>query len=170
MGEVESGLASGCWTCEKCSWHNEKFRVRCYACNFVPVSNSTVHIGGGPTIAEESKTVHERLIELDKALQGLSGPDQQRIAETGVKWLLTLLAKNRDYGGSAWRRPVLAPQLRTGDAILCRMSDKVERLQKLLRDGNPAVAESIEDTMSDLGSYCLLWLARPNRGEQHADQ
>jgi len=108
------------------------------------------------------------LEELYDALTGKRGEDQRRIAETGLSWLGTLLHKNADYGSSAWKPPVLKPEMNSGDAILVRMSDKIERLSKLAapssngKSTKPEVAdERYEDTISDLGSYCLLWLARP---------
>ena len=76
-----------------------------------------------------------------------------------------ILAKNADYGGSAWRRPVLCRHLDPGSAILVRMSDKIERLLQLLEKGQPqVVAETLADTIGDLGAYCLLYLARPADG------
>ena len=99
------------------------------------------------------------------ALRGGATEDQKRIAETGIKWLATLLRKNNDYGSSAWQPPVLAPQLGCGSAILVRMSDKVQRIATLSTKG-AQVAESLEDTVSDLGSYCLLWLSRPQDQEK----
>jgi hypothetical protein len=125
------------------------------------MQNDNIHIGGGPVVDRETLPACKRVIEIDAALTGTCGPDQQRIAEVGVEWLLLLLAKNRDYGGSAWQVPMLAPHMSVGDAILCRMSDKLARMQRLL-DGNTAsVDESLEDTLRDLGAYCLLFLARP---------
>jgi hypothetical protein len=38
------------------------------------------------------------------------------------------------------------------------MSDKIERLQHLLAGNKDEVGESLKDTISDLGAYCLLWL------------
>lgn len=97
---------------------------------------------------------------LTQALSGLRGADQQRIAKTGIDFIETLLRKNSDYGGSAWQVPTLAPSLDVGTAILVRMSDKVSRINSLAK--RPAmVAESLEDTIKDLGAYALLWLARP---------
>jgi hypothetical protein len=105
---------------------------------------------------------YNALNTVGEALDGSRGPDQQRIARVGLDWLTTLLAKNQDYGGSAWAVPALCPKLQTGDAILVRMSDKISRINNLLRADNKAlVDESIEDTIKDLGAYCLLWLARP---------
>lgn len=99
---------------------------------------------------------------LVKALAGELGDDQKRIAETGIAWLDMLLRKNQDYGSSAWKPPRLAPKLAAGDAILVRLSDKLERLSTLLANqGAAKVDESIEDTMRDAGGYFLLYLARP---------
>lgn len=96
------------------------------------------------------------------AINGDRGDDQKRIAEFGLATIATLLRKNSDYGCSVWKSPVLAPKMAPGDAILVRMSDKVNRLSTLLaRDEKPEVAESIEDTLADLGAYSILYLARP---------
>lgn len=135
-------------------------RIICSSCRANQPNN--IHIGGGPVPDPSTRTLHQRVIELDAALTGTRGPDQQRIAEVGLEWLLLLLAKNRDYGGSAWQVPALAPHMSVGDAILCRMSDKLARMQRLLAGNTAAVEESIEDTIRDFGAYCLLWLARPS--------
>ena len=96
------------------------------------------------------------------AIEGHRGPDQQRIAEVGQSWIVTMLQKNNDYGSSVWEPPLLAPHIETGAAILARMSDKINRLRTLMGNEDRAeVDESIEDTLSDLGAYCLLYLARP---------
>ena len=99
---------------------------------------------------------------IDDALLGHRGPDQRRIAEVGVQWILTMLAKNHDYGSSVWEPPMLAGNVDSGTGILCRMSDKVSRLQTLMKGATAEVKESIEDTLSDLGAYCLLYLAKPD--------
>ena len=101
--------------------------------------------------------------QLQQALQG-GNADQQRIAHVGLQWLTTILAKNRDYGSSVWKAPALKPSLSPGDAILVRMSDKVSRIASLSTQA-PQVAESLEDTVQDLGAYALLWLARPQTAE-----
>lgn len=100
---------------------------------------------------------------ITEALDGQRGADQQRIASTVMEWLQTILQKNADYGGSVWSVPVLAPDLSPGDAILVRMTDKINRIATL-RSKGPEVAESLEDSIRDLGAYCLLWLARPQDG------
>lgn len=97
------------------------------------------------------------------AWRGERGANQRRIAEKALEFIDLLLRKNADYGCSAWKRPVLAPHMDVGDAIFARMSDKVERIAQLSsREGE--VAESLDDTVRDLGAYCLLWLCRPREG------
>lgn len=111
-------------------------------------------------------TAQERIRE---ALNG-QNTDQQRIAEQGLELVALLLRKNADYGSSAWNPPTLKPTLSVGDAILVRMSDKVARIATLaIKEAE--VAESLEDTIRDLGGYAILWLARPSAKEQqHAQQ
>ena len=92
-------------------------------------------------------------------------PAQRRIAAIGVDFIATLLAKNADYGSSAWKPPKLKPNLSPGDAILVRMSDKIERIESL-STAEAQVDESLEDSMKDLGAYALLWLARPTGNPQ----
>ncbi len=98
----------------------------------------------------------------DRINQALSSgnADQRRIAQVGLDFVSTLLAKNHDYGGSAWKPPILKPDLSSGAAILVRMSDKVERIGKLATSA-AQVEESLVDTVKDLGAYSILWLARP---------
>jgi hypothetical protein len=115
---------------------------------------------------------------LRKALDGERGDDQKRIADIGLKVVATLLRKNRDYGGSAHKRPVLVPTLAPRQAILVRMSDKVHRIITLLgaadasrsphglsessiASGPPEVQESLEDSFTDLIGYSMLWLTCP---------
>lgn len=87
---------------------------------------------------------------------------QARIATMGIEWLDLILKKNADYGCSVWQPPVLAADLGPSDAILVRMSDKINRLISLKGQKDRVACESYEDTMRDLGAYCLLWLARPD--------
>jgi len=102
---------------------------------------------------------------MEDAFLGKRGPDQERIAREGVAWVALLLRKNADYGSSAWKRPVLAPECDTDTAMRVRMSDKIERITSLLSKGDPEVVdESIRDTVRDLGAYCLLWLVCPQEG------
>lgn len=93
-----------------------------------------------------------------QAAAGQNGEDQKRLAETGLQIVDLLLRKNADYGGSAWQVPLLSPTLTPREAIQCRMSDKVQRLVKLLSGEKTQVAESVEDTMRDLAGYAILWL------------
>jgi hypothetical protein len=109
-------------------------------------------------MAGDTKQAQERVRQ---AINGDHGEDQRRIAEEGMQLVSLLLCKNTDYGGSAWQMPTLAPGLTPREAIQCRMSDKVQRLQRLLAGQQTEVSESTEDTMRDLAGYCLLWLGVP---------
>lgn len=70
----------------------------------------------------------------------------------------TLTSKNKDYGSSAFERPYLHPHLPPEDAILIRMSDKVNRLHNIMQN-NAVCDETIDDTILDLAGYCVLFLA-----------
>lgn len=97
-----------------------------------------------------------------RAAAGDHGPGAQRLAEVGLTVVEMLLKKNIDYGGSAWKKPVLAAGMTPREAIQCRMSDKIARLSRLLDGSNEprmVVDEAVEDTMKDLAGYCVLWLA-----------
>lgn len=107
--------------------------------------------------------MREELDLIGTALNGDRGPEQQAIAEEGVKWVSILLRKNADYGGSAWKPPILAPECSASTAIRVRMSDKIERIVSLLSREAEVTDESIDDTLRDLGAYCLLELSRPGR-------
>lgn len=101
---------------------------------------------------------------IQDAYRGKYGPDQERIATVGLHWVATLLRKNSDYGSAVWQEPVLAPDCSADAAIRVRMSDKVSRIRSLLGKRAEVRDESIEDSISDLGAYCLLLLARPKKG------
>ena len=103
-------------------------------------------------------------VDMDRIRQahaGQHGEDQQRLASIGLRVVETLLQKNTDYGGSAWETPILAPGMTPKEAIQCRISDKIKRLQKLLAGNKAQIDESIEDTMKDLAGYAILWLGCP---------
>lgn len=97
------------------------------------------------------------------ALNKQPNSDQHRIAQEGIAWVALMLRKNKDYGSSAWTPPVLCPNLGGKEAILIRMFDKIARIANLIRpDATCSVkTESLEDTISDLGAYCLLYLTCP---------
>jgi hypothetical protein len=108
---------------------------------------------------------------IEEALRGLRGPDQERIVQEGVEWIALLLRKNSDYGSSVWKTPVLCPKTHPKLAILVRMSDKVQRIQSLqekMADGGEieVLGESFDDTIRDLGAYCLLYLSAPEVGNE----
>ena len=117
----------------------------------------------------ERKTVIDFKV-VEDALAGNWGDGQKLIAEEVIRWGALMLRKNRDYGGAVWETPVLATECDPGVAIRVRMSDKLSRLKSLLTSREtPEVDESIDDTLRDLGAYCLLELARPNRCKGQED-
>lgn len=98
---------------------------------------------------------------IEKALAGDRGDDQRRIAELGLAWVEKLLRKNMDYGSSVFQVPCLAPDCDPGAAIRVRMSDKINRIKSLINTSPEVAGESLDDTVDDLGAYCLLWRCRP---------
>lgn len=111
--------------------------------------------------AERQEAIDKAI--LDDAFVGNRGEGQAAIASEVVRWGALMLRKNRDYGGAVWERPMLAPDCDPGTAIRVRMSDKLSRLISLLQRPAEVADESIDDTLRDLGAYCLLELARPGR-------
>lgn len=105
------------------------------------------------------------LLNISDAL-GSDNPDQVAIATAGIDFINTLLAKNQDYGSSAWQSPLLTPNSSPREGILVRMSDKILRLQTLSKQPAALTSESFDDTMKDLGAYCLLYLAYPGANQQ----
>lgn len=111
----------------------------------------------------EPRAIQADMDLIESALSGERGKDQQRLACEIILWGGLLLQKNNDYGSAIWKTPILAPDCNPGTAIRVRMSDKISRLQTLLEGGANEVGESIDDTLRDLGAYCLLELARPKQ-------
>jgi hypothetical protein len=145
--------------CDNC---DKPAEVYCAACReFRPVESFDFTLHECRRHQGSVTRIPDELTLIARTLNGVNGSDQQRIAEVGIDWIQTLLAKNKDYGGSAWETPCLAPHIDVRDALFCRMSDKVKRIAALSSGATPKVNESLEDTVKDLGAYCLLWLARP---------
>ena len=115
-----------------------------------------------PDVCPDDRHVTSRDFVL-AALRGHAGPDAQRIAAVGLDWIAKILAKNKDYGGSVWKVPVLAPGQSPGEAIMVRMSDKIERIRQLrtIAAGPAVKTETLDDTVDDLGAYCILYRTRP---------
>lgn len=113
----------------------------------------------------KDRKVTTDLSVIEDALAGKRGAGQAAIAREVVRWGALMLRKNSDYGGAVWDRPLLAPECDPGVAIRVRMSDKLSRLISLLQRPAEVNDESIDDTLRDLGAYCLLELARPGRKE-----
>lgn len=108
--------------------------------------------------AGQTTELDERFKELWLALIGDYEEDQRLIAQVGLEFVTNLIRKNRNYGSSVFKQPLLCPDASVDVTIRARMSDKVERLIQLLSGGQDLVGESIEDTMRDFGSYAILWL------------
>lgn len=84
--------------------------------------------------------------------------DLERIETICENLKETLIKKNKAYGQSAFKSPLLMPNIRAGSAILIRMSDKIERLTAL-QNGEDDNGETFDDTILDLAGYCILYLA-----------
>lgn len=92
--------------------------------------------------------------------------DGAEFIEVGGNLLKTLVRKNADYGSSAFKSPRLAPWISPYDAVMVRMSDKVERIENLRRKARQQsglrsrrvnmVNESIDDTALDFAAYALI--------------
>lgn len=73
---------------------------------------------------------------------------------------LTYLQKNRDYGNSVDKTRLILGE----KADLVRMADKIHRIEQLaLKQNEPKVAESIEDTILDLVVYLAIYESGKNR-------
>ncbi|MDO4584693.1 MAG: nucleotide modification associated domain-containing protein [Planctomycetia bacterium] len=87
------------------------------------------------------------------------GIRQDSLANLCDKLKTTVLNKNRNYGNSAFRTPLLASNVSPQEALLVRLSDKIARLETLLRGEPDRVQEPLEDTIFDIAGYCILLLA-----------
>lgn len=103
----------------------------------------------GTTVADMQRLADALLLK--------NNPDQGKIAHTGIRWLTTLLRKNADYGSGVFNSPILTQDMPPGDALLVRISDKISRLQTLKKQLAEVPEETFQDTVMDLGCYCLLW-------------
>lgn len=73
---------------------------------------------------------------------------------------LTYLQKNRDYGNSVDKTRLILGE----KADLVRMADKIHRIEQLaLKQNEPKVAESIEDTILDLVVYMAIYESGKDR-------
>lgn len=139
--------------------------VGCFVwCAFSVFEDSELEGEGEMEGKAELNLYAEDLRKINESL--LTGIDEQqrRIAEAGIGLTALLLAKNADYGSSAWRTPILVPNGSPADAIYIRMSDKIERIRSLRSAGSQrqVADETLIDTVRDLCGYCLLLLAMPD--------
>ena len=110
---------------------------------------------------EEAKKRVEFLI--NALIQGESSM-RYKIAKEGIDWIDLIMRKNADYGSSVHNPPVLMPEMPPASAIMVRMSDKIQRIAHLLTVRSFSfIDESLEDSIRDLGAYCLLYLIGPRR-------
>lgn len=80
------------------------------------------------------------------------------ISRTLAEVFETLQKKNADYGNAAFDFPILTPETPVSTALLCRLSDKVNRYMTL-KDKEAEVQETISDTLKDfIGYVIILWL------------
>jgi len=107
-------------------------------------------------IAEEAINTENDLVVIRRVLTEHSG--QMRIAQIGLHVIRTLIDKNSNYGNSAFKPPILCPELTSDQALRCRLSDKIARLQNLLSGNTDLVGESLQDTFFDLAGYSILIL------------
>ena len=78
--------------------------------------------------------------------------------------------KNQNYGNSVDQVPVLAPNITPRDALLVRMSDKIQRMQTLVKGEKDKVGESLLDTMRDLAVYIAIFIAQNRNWEEKCNQ
>ena len=106
----------------------------------------------------EVKGEYRREEELFQGIRDLLESDRRQtpIVVMCLDLCAKLVRKNRDYGDSAFKEPLLLPGMPSHAAILVRMSDKIERLRNLFLGGKMLVDESCEDTVHDLAGYCIL--------------
>lgn len=94
---------------------------------------------------------------------------EEKIKNEAMRLSFLLINKNKDYGSSIFM-PCLFDEKPVQNAIAVRVSDKIRRLQTLVRSENngesSASPETIDDTLLDLAGYCLMWrIARYNSPE-----
>ena len=92
------------------------------------------------------------------SLQGTRGEVQQLIAEEGLTIVDTLLRKNKDYGSSVFEPPELDHTISPEVGLFCRLSDKIRRIRQLRATKTAEVAESLYDSIADMGGYSILLL------------
>jgi hypothetical protein len=92
---------------------------------------------------------------------------EAEIRETMKHITEMLLKKNRDYGNSVFKPPMLMPQMKPGDGIMVRLSDKESRMVNLWGGRKPEVAdEALIDTIDDsIGYRVLLRIVVKNGGD-----
>lgn len=104
-----------------------------------------------------------RIIDLLKSMgikSTLITEDIVAFGEKVEKVIQMHAAKNMDYNGAFYKT-----MKKYGLVALCiRLSDKMDRLDSILKSGNIQVQdESVEDTLIDIAAYATMGLVELNR-------
>lgn len=105
----------------------------------------------------------EGVPETEEALEELKF--RQQVNDLCLGLAKTLVAKNKDYGGSAQRIPLFLPNLHPKFAMLIRLNDKVNRLHALLNNYQGINLSAVKDTLLDMAGYSILLLTEIEREE-----
>lgn len=87
---------------------------------------------------------------------------REAIQTTCGKLQATLLAKNTQYGNSAFTPPQFVCAT-AEEGIATRFGDKIKRLEQLVWDKPTKDNSAIDDTLLDIAGYAVLWLAERRR-------
>ena len=128
-------------------------KLQCILCKYYHLVNSksSCEIHGTNTGVTDCA-----FFELKEKTSDVSTGDRIRETFDAVRDLV--IAKNTDYGDSAFEPPLMCPELTAGVAIRVRMSDKIRRIIQL--ENNPAQVkgESLADAYRDIIGYSVLRL------------
>ena len=121
----------------------------------------------GETVIEKPKGMDENVLWIEY------DPMHEEFFSLIKQMCDTFLAKNSDYAGSDavdMMKNFMACQefgIKMSDGIATRMSDKIMRMQNLMRTRTQKVKdESLIDTVVDLANYCLLLTIALKREKQ----
>lgn len=103
-------------------------------------------------------------------------PYGDEIRHVFMELLVKVLRKNIDYDASAMKPPTMSPTTPVEDAMLCKMSDKVNRITTLASRGahradgvGHEVPETFQDAVQDLAGHALCMLAYYRRKRTTAE-
>lgn len=115
-----------------------------------------------PIIFHRNVSYREVIIGCCALLSHDKTVDAEKIADVLKRIKSILIRKNDNYGNSALTQPQLAPKISVTDALLVRLSDKLNRLENIYeKKTKDKVGESLQDTLHDIMGYTiLLWIAK----------